>query len=87
MPKLLCALVLMASACSSSSGSSSSDVPAKCNEVANSICSSNANCAVETAQIAADQSPAFIANCVSGFKTSIDCSRQTKITGNPGVCE
>jgi hypothetical protein len=71
----------------SSSDSDSEDVPAKCNEVGQSLCESNANCAVETRTIAQSDRITYLANCVSGFKQALDCSRVTKITGHPDTCE
>jgi len=78
------AALLCLTACSSDDDS---NVPARCNQTAQSLCEANANCSVETGEIPASQHAEYVANCVSGFKQTADCSRATKITGDPDACE
>lgn len=59
----------------------------QCNRLGQTACEANANCAVETKDVSQVDRNAFVANCVSGFKQSLDCSRVTKVTGNPDACE
>lgn len=63
------------------------NVPARCNQSGQNLCEANANCSVETGEIVASQRADFVANCVSGFKQTLDCSRMTKITGSPDACD
>lgn len=70
--------------------SSDSDDPSpaeKCSELGQSVCQSNSSCAVETGAIAKADQNAYVSNCVAGFKQALDCSRVTKVTGNPDTCE
>lgn len=80
----ICAAIWLTACGSSDEGSG---VPARCNESAQNFCEINANCSVETGEITGGQRSEYVANCVSGFKQSLDCSRMTKITGHPDTCE
>lgn len=87
MTRGLIAVVLvlpLSLACSSDHNESPSD---QCNHLGQTVCEANANCAVEKGDITHADRSAFVSNCVSGFKQSLDCSRVTKVTGHPNACE
>jgi hypothetical protein len=72
----------------SGSDSSGSNAAAQCDQLGESVCQSNANCALETGLVTTSaQKGSYTDNCVAGFKGAVDCSRETKITGHPDVCE
>src|SRR4051812_23951368 len=83
----VCALSALGCSGSDSGSGSSSAVPSQCDHVGETACQANANCAVETGSISAAQQSEFTTNCITGFKGALDCSRQTKLTGHPDVCE
>jgi len=87
--KITLLVVLLAFGCGSSNSNNNSegDVARRCNEVGDSLCQTNADCAVETASITQAERGEFVANSVSGYKQSLDCSRVTRTTGSPDVCE
>lgn len=85
MGRILLALVLAGAVGCSSSDSTS--VPERCSQTGESVCETNSNCAVETGLVSASEQSDFVANCVAGFKRSLDCSRQTRSTGNPDACD
>lgn len=59
----------------------------QCKDVGQTACEANANCAIETGVTAEADRKAFVSNCVAAFKQALDCSRVTKVTGNPDACE
>lgn len=81
---LLTLLLPLACGSESDDGSSPSE---QCNDFGQRLCEINATCAVEVAEISASEEDRFVANCVSGFKQALDCSRVTRVTGHPDACE
>lgn len=78
---------LLIAALTGCGGDDEVDPSTRCSELGQSVCQTNANCAVETGYIAEADRSTYVSNCVSGFRQALDCSRITKVTGNPDVCE
>ena len=77
------ACTLWALGCRSSDSPSSA---AQCNQLGESVCQANANCAHEAGLVTTSaQEDAYTDNCITGFKGAIDCSRVTTTTGHPDV--
>lgn len=71
----------------SGSDSGSGDPASQCNQLGESLCEANANCAVQTGLVTEGQRSTYTSNCVTGFKGALDCSRVTTTTGHPDVCQ
>ncbi len=80
---LLLAVALTAACSSSSSGPSPSE---QCTDLGTATCTREAECAVSTGNITQSQSSQYVTNCEAGYRTGIDCSRVTQVTGHPDVC-
>ncbi len=73
--------------CSSDSTAPTNSVPERCRDTVEVLCTRNATCAAVAGEITQAQEGAFIDNCKAGAFTTLDCSRQTKILGNPDACD
>jgi hypothetical protein len=83
MRATLLLLGLFAAGCGSDE---TTDVPAECKATVETLANKNADCAVATGAIAAEQRAEYVATFTAGVTTTLDCSRQTKVNGNPDAC-
>lgn len=85
-PAHLLAFLLVVS-CGGSSAPSAAEVSARCSKSEETLCALNVACGIETHWLASASRDTSQANCVANLKTGLDCSRKTKLTGNPDACE
>jgi hypothetical protein len=71
----------------SSAKDGGTDVPDLCHQVVDTFCRANAHCAVQVGQLAPAEEQQGVAECKAGASTTLDCSRQTQVTGNVQACE
>jgi hypothetical protein len=77
--------LLLAVACGDDNKGDS--VAERCYQTATGVCERVGACGVELGQVTAADRSGFVADCKSGFLRSLDCSRQTKLAGNPDACQ
>src|SRR5262245_40778613 len=80
-------LALVLSACGSKSDGPTVDVPAKCREVENTFCGAAVSCSIAVGEITEADRQANLDACLSEFTVAASCDQQTRIQGDPAVCE
>jgi hypothetical protein len=79
-------LLGLVAACGGSDDPKPIDAPGECKATVSTLAAKNADCAVETGHIQASQRDQYVADFTAGASTTLDCSRMTKVLGNPDAC-
>lgn len=85
-PAHLLAFLLVVS-CGGSSAPSAAEVSARCDKSGETLCALNVACGIDAHWIPSASRDDAQASCITGYKLVADCSRKTKLTGNPDTCE
>jgi hypothetical protein len=84
--RYLLACLLVVAACGGSNDDAPPDAVRECNDSVAVFAAVNAECAVQTGQIAEQQRGEFVTNFKAGASLTLDCSRMTKVLGSPDTC-